>query len=208
MARRLTQLFIGLVIYGLSMAALIRAGLGLDPWDVFHEGVANRTSLTFGTVVILTGALVLLLWIPLRQRPGIGTVANVLVIGLAADLGLWLIPEIDHLPSQILVMFSAIVINGIACGAYIGAGMGPGPRDGLMTGFCARTGWSVRMVRTIIEMVVLAAGWLLGGTVGVGTILYAFMIGPIIQVSLDRLGIATPSVAPGHLKHRTEGSPG
>jgi uncharacterized membrane protein YczE len=184
MTRRLAQLFAGLLLYGLSMAMMIRAGLGLDPWDVFHQGVGDRTPLSFGTVVIVTGAVVLLLWIPLRQKPGIGTISNIVVIGLAADLGLWLIPDLHTMPARAAMLAAGIFLNGVAGGAYIGAGLGPGPRDGLMTGIVARTGWSIRRVRTAIELTVLAVGWGLGGTVGVGTILYAVTIGPIVHVML------------------------
>ena len=184
MTRRLLQLYLGLLLYGLSMAMMVRAGLGLDPWDVFHQGVGDRTPLSFGTVVIVTGAVVLLLWVPLRQRPGIGTISNIVVIGLAADLGLWLIPEPASMPIRIGLLGAGIFLNGVAGGAYIGAGLGPGPRDGLMTGIVARTGWSIRVVRTGIELTVLAVGWALGGTVGIGTILYAVTIGPVVHVML------------------------
>jgi uncharacterized membrane protein YczE len=184
MTRRLVQLYVGLLIYGLSMALLIRADLGLDPWDVFHQGLADRTSLSFGTVVIITGAVVLFLWIPMRQRPGIGTVSNIFVIGLAADLGLWLIPDLESLALRIACLLGGILLIGMAGGAYIGAGLGPGPRDGLMTGIVARTGASICVVRTGIELTVLAIGWMLGGTVGAGTLLYALAIGPIVHVTL------------------------
>ena len=163
---------------------MLRSGLGLNPWDVFHEGLAERTLLSFGTVVIISGAFVLLLWIPLRERPGLGTISNMLVIGLAADLGLWLLPEITLLSAQSAMLAGGIILNGIATSAYIGAGFGPGPRDGLMTGVAARTGWSIRSVRTGIELTVLATGWILGGTVGVGTILYAVLIGSIVHLTL------------------------
>lgn len=184
MTRRLIQLLIGLSLYGLSLSLMIRAALGLDPWDVFHQGLANKTGISIGMMVNLVGAFVLLLWLPLRQKPGIGTIANILVIGTVADIGLWLIPDIHSLTARFAVMFAAIVLNGIATGAYIGAGLGPGPRDGLMTGIVRRTGLSVRLVRTSIEILVLAVGWLLGGTVGLGTILYAVGIGPIVHWTL------------------------
>jgi uncharacterized membrane protein YczE len=182
MTKRLAYLFIGLVLYGVSMAMMVRAGLGLDPWDVFHQGVADRSGLSFGTVTALTGVAVLLIWIPLRQRPGVGTVANVVVIALAVDTSLAVIPTVEPLAARIAVMVAAVVINGFATALYIGAGMGPGPRDGLMTGFVARTGGSVRVVRTAIEVTVLAVGWLLGGTVGVGTVVYALGIGPLVHL--------------------------
>ena len=187
--RRLTQLLLGLTLYGVSMAMMVRSTLGLDPWDVFHAGIASHLPLSFGQVTIVVGALVLLLWVPLRQWPGLGTVANVVVIGLAADAGLALIPAPDTLWLRVPVMLSGIVLNGIAGGLYIGSQLGPGPRDGLMTGFARRTGLSIRLVRTTIEVVVLVAGWLLGGPVGLGTVLYAVSIGPLVQYFLPRLTV-------------------
>ncbi len=187
--RRLIQLYLGLVLYGASMALMIRATLGLNPWDVFHQGVAERLGLSFGTVTILVGALVLLLWIPLRQRPGIGTISNVVVIGLAVDAALAVLPAPGSLVIRLPMLVSGIVLNGIAGGAYIGAGLGPGPRDGLMTGWVRRTGGSVRVVRTVIEVTVLTGGWLLGGTVGLGTVLYAVSIGPLVHVFLPLLTV-------------------
>jgi uncharacterized membrane protein YczE len=184
MTRRLVQLLLGLSLYGASMALMVRAGLGLDPWDVFHQGLAGRVGLSIGLVVNIVGAGVLLLWIPLRQWPGIGTIANVLVIGTAMDLSLLVLPDLDGLPVRGAGLALAVVANGVAGALYIGAGLGPGPRDGLMTGLARRTGWPIRRVRTGIELTVLAAGWLLGGTVGVGTVLYAFAIGPLVQVFL------------------------
>lgn len=184
MLRRLLQLYFGLSLYGLSTAMFVRADLGADPWNVFHLGVAKLLSLDIGTVMIATGALVLLLWIPLRQRPGLGTISNVVVIGLAADAALAMIPTLDQLLPRSALLASAIVVNAIATAMYIGAGFGSGPRDGLMTGVHARTGWSVRSIRTVIELTVLLIGWLLGGTLGVGTVLYALTIGPLIQLCL------------------------
>ncbi|MBU8856137.1 MULTISPECIES: hypothetical protein [unclassified Micromonospora] len=180
--RRLTQLYAGLVLYGVSMALMIRSGLGLDPWDVFHQGLARQTGLSFGTVTIAVGALVLLLWIPLRQRPGLGTVSNVVVIGLVVDATLTVLPPGEGMPARVALLVAGIVANGAATGLYLGAGLGPGPRDGLMTGFVARQPrFSVRLVRTVIEITVLALGWLLGGTVGLGTVAYALTIGPLAQ---------------------------
>jgi uncharacterized membrane protein YczE len=190
--RRLTQLYAGLVLYGASMAVQIRAGLGLDPWDVFHQGVADRTGLSFGTVVIVTGALVLLAWVPLRQRPGVGTVSNVFVIGVAVDATLALLPPAGSAPVAVTMLVAGVGLNGLAGGAYIGAGLGPGPRDGLMTGLVRRTGRSVRVVRTTIEVTVLAAGAALGGTVGVGTVVYALAIGPLVHAVLPRLTVREP----------------
>jgi uncharacterized membrane protein YczE len=187
--RRLPQLVGGLALYGTSMAMQIRAGLGLNPWDVLHEGLAEQTPLSFGVVTAITGAVVLLLWIPLRQRPGIGTVANVVVIAVAVDVALALIQAPTWLPARIALLVGGVVLNGVATAAYVGARLGPGPRDGLMTGLTARTGWSLRLVRTGIEVVVLSAGWLLGGTVGVGTVLYALAIGPLAQAFLPFLAV-------------------
>jgi uncharacterized membrane protein YczE len=175
-------LLIGLAGYGFSMAVMIKAGLGLDPWDVFHQGLAGRTGLSFGTVTAIVGVGVLLAWIPLRNRPGIGTVANVIVIAVVVDASLAMLPAPSALPIRIAMMIGSVVLNAISTVLYIGAGLGPGPRDGLMTGLVARTGLSVRLVRTSIEATVLAIGWLLGGTVGVGTVVYALGIGPLVQL--------------------------
>ena len=187
--RRILQLRVGLTLYGVSMAMMVRGALGLDPWDVFHMGVASHLPLTFGQVTILVGALVLLLWVPLRQWPGLGTVANVVVIGLAADAGLALIAQPDAWWARAALLLSGLVLNGIAGGLYIGSQLGPGPRDGLMTGLARRTGLSIRLVRTTIEVVVLLVGWLLGGSVGLGTVLYAVSIGPLVQFFLPRLTV-------------------
>lgn len=184
MLRRLLQLYFGLSLYGLSTAMFVRADLGADPWNVFHLGVAKLLSLDIGTVMIATGALVLLLWIPLRQRPGLGTISNVVVLGLAADAALSVIPTLSDILPRSGLLAGAIVVNAIATAMYIGAGFGSGPRDGLMTGVHARTGWSVRSIRTVIELSVLLIGWLLGGTLGIGTVLYALTIGPLIQLCL------------------------
>ena len=192
MTRRLLQLFIGLLLYGASMALMLRAALGLDPWDVFHQGLAIQADLSIGKVVNLVGLAVLLLWIPLKQRPGIGTVANVILIGTAMDLTLSVLPAIEGLALPVAALLFSVVANGIAGALYIGAGLGPGPRDGLMTGLARRTGWSLRLVRTGIELTVLGCGWLLGGTVGVGTLLYAFTIGPLVQIFLPMVTIRDP----------------
>lgn len=189
LARRVVQLLVGLVLYGLSMAMMIRGTLGLDPWDVLHSGIAGRVPITFGQVTIIVGALVLLLWWPLRQWPGLGTIANVVVIGFAADAGLALISAPTPVWARVALLVFGIVLNAVAGGLYIGSQLGPGPRDGLMTGFARRTGWSLRLVRTSIEVLVLAVGWLLGGPVGVGTVLYAVLIGPLVQFFLPRLTV-------------------
>ena len=184
MLRRLILLYVGLVLYGLSSAMMVRAGLGLDPWNALHEGISLRLNVSFGTVIIGVGALLMLLWIPLRQRPGIGTISNVVLIGLAADAALMFLPQPVSLAVRVGMLIAAIILNGIASGMYIGAGLGPGPRDGLMTGLAARSGWSIRLTRTGIEISVLVLGWLLGGTIGIGTIFYALAIGVIIDVTL------------------------
>ncbi|MDJ0458070.1 hypothetical protein AB0284_15025 [Pseudarthrobacter phenanthrenivorans] len=197
MTRRLLQLFLGLAMYGISLAMFIRAGLGLDPWDVFHQGLANRTGLSIGVVVIIVSFLVLLLWIPLRQWPGFGTLCNAVLVGVFADIGLALIPAVSQIAGQFGLLAGAIVLNGIASACYIGARFGPGARDGLMTGLARRTGWSVRLSRTLIEVTVLAVGWLLGGSVGVGTVVYALAIGPLVHVLLPRFTVpaAVPKTA-------------
>jgi uncharacterized membrane protein YczE len=174
-------LLLGLIGYGFSMAVMVRAGLGLDPWDVFHQGLALRTGMTIGIASAVVGVAVLLAWIPLRNRPGIGTIANVIVIAVTVDAGLALMTTPTSLPVRVAMMVGAVVLNAISTVLYIGAGLGPGPRDGLMTGLVVRTGLSVRLVRTSIEATVLGVGWLLGGTVGIGTVLYAFGIGPLVQ---------------------------
>ena len=199
MPERLTRLVIGLFLYGFTMAMMVESTLGLDPWDVFHEGVAKQVPLTFGQVVIVTGAVVLLLWIPLKQMPGIGTVLNVIIIGLAADFGIAVIDQPDNIWLRGLLLVGGVLGNGFAGALYIGAQLGPGPRDGLWLGLVRRTGHSVRMWRTTIEVTVLVVGFLLGGTVGVGTVLYALTIGPIVQFFLPLVDVNT---ARGRLPER------
>jgi uncharacterized membrane protein YczE len=194
-ARRLVQLFVGLALYGLSSALMIRGQLGLDPWDVFHQGLVKRTGLSFGTVIIIVGAAVMVIWIPLRQRPGIGTISNLVLIGLAADASLAVLPTPGDLVTRIAFLAGGIVLCGFATGCYVGAGLGPGPRDGLMTGLVARTGWSIRLVRTGIEIAVLAVGWLLGGSIGLGTLAYALAIGPLVHFFLPLMRITDPAPA-------------
>lgn len=181
------------------MALMINSELGLDPWNVFHQGLSELTGLSIGTVTIAVGVLVLLLWIPLRQRPGLGTVSNALVVGLVVDATLALMPAGGSLGVRAGMLVAGIVANGAATGLYLGARLGPGPRDGLMTGYVARRpGRSIRLVRTVIEVTVLALGWLLGGTVGVGTIAYALGIGPLTQVFLPLFTVPGPQdPAPG-----------
>jgi uncharacterized membrane protein YczE len=182
-------LFGALICFGAGLALLVRARLGLDPWDVLNQGIARRLHIQIGYVVDIVGAVVLLGWIPLRQRPGVGTVCNIVVIGLATNGFLDVLPIPRGLPLRVGMMAAAVLINGLSTAWYIGAGLGPGPRDGLMTGFAAR-GHSVRVVRTIIELSALAAGFALGGSVGIGTIAYALSVGPIVHALLPRLSLA------------------
>jgi len=187
--RRFIQLQIGLLLYGASLALMVRASLGLNPWSVFHQGLSELTGLSLGLVVNLVGALVLVIWIPLRQKPGLGTICNVLVIGTAADVALAVLPPVTGLPLQVAFLVGAILLNGVATGAYIGAGLGPGPRDGLTTGGVRVTGWEVRWVRMAIEGLVLVLGWALGGVIGIGTVAYALSNGPLLQVFLPMFEI-------------------
>ena len=198
LGRRLVQLYAGLVLYGISMALFVRGRLGVMPWDVLHQGLARRIGGTLGTMTIAVGVLVLLLWIPLRERPGLGTVSNVIVIGLAVDAVLRVLPAPDPLALRIGFVGLGVLLNAVATAAYIGARLGPGPRDGLMTGLVRRTGWSVRLVRTTIEVTVVALGWLLGGTFGVGTLVYAFGVGPVVHVLMPRFVVpgADPVIGP------------
>jgi len=190
------------VLYGVSMALLVRAELGVMPWDVLHQGLARHVGWSIGTVSIAVGAAVLLLWIPLRERPGLGTVSNVVVIGLSVDATLALLPDVDALPSRVALTVAGIALNAVATAAYIGVRLGPGPRDGLMTGLVRRTGGSVRLVRTGIEGFVVASGWLLGGTLGVATVAYALAIGPLVQPLLPRLTVHPPRAATTSTKSR------
>ncbi len=183
--RRVPQLLIGLLLYGVSDSFLVLAHLGIDPWDVFQQGLSLHTGIAIGTWAILVGMAVLLLWIPLRQRPGLGTILNVVVIGGVMDLVLSHVTPPTDLISRIGVLLLGITLNGLATGCYIGAGLGPGPRDGIMVGLAAR-GLSLRLVRTAIEVTVLAIGWALGGNVGWGTLLYALVIGPLAQIFIPR----------------------
>lgn len=184
MPQRLLQLYLGLIAYGISMVMMLQAQLGLMPWDVLHQGLSLHSGWPMGRVAIVVGALVLLAWIPIRQRPGLGTVSNVIVIGLVFDASMHLVGDSLANPSlgaRAGLLAAGIVLNGVATAAYIGAHFGPGPRDGLMTGLARRTGRSVRLVRTCIEGSVLLTGLLLGGTFGVGTVIYALAIGPLVQ---------------------------
>lgn len=181
LGRRLPQLFLGLALYGASLAMMVRGALGLAPWDVLHSGFIRHVPMTIGQAVVLFSFLVLLLWIPLREKPGIGTVANALIVGLAADATLAVLAEPDSLALRVALMLGGVVLNGLATALYIGSQFGRGPRDGLMTGLARRTGWSLRLVRTGLEVTVVVIGLLLGGALGVGTVLYALAIGPLAQ---------------------------
>ena len=191
--RRLIQLHLGLCLFGFALALMVRATLGLDPWNVFQQGLTGLTGLTLGQVSIAIGILVMLAWIPLRQKPGYGTIANIFVIGLVIDASLAVLPVFEGLGLRTAMLVSGVVLNAVGTAAYIGAGMGPGPRDGLMTGLHQRLGWSIRVSRLSIEATVLAAGWLLGGVVGVGTVLYAVAMGPLVQLFLPMFTL-TPSL--------------
>ncbi|MCT2588480.1 hypothetical protein LHJ74_00720 [Streptomyces sp. N2-109] len=184
LVRRLVQLYVGLALYGASAGLMVGADLGLDPWDVLHQGISERSGISIGVVSVLVGAVVLLLWVPMRQRPGLGTVSNVFVVGLAMDATLWLLPAPEELAVRVPLLLGAVLLNGIATGLYISARFGPGPRDGLMTGLHRLTGKSIRLMRTCVEILVLAAGIVLGGSIGVGTVLYALAIGPLSQFFL------------------------
>jgi len=193
---RLGRLFVGLAAYGVSMALMVESGLGNQPWDVFHQGLARLTGLSMGLIAIIVGAAVLLAWIPLRQRPGIGTVSNVVLIGLALDATLALLPTPSSLWQKIGFLVSGVLLCAVATGLYVGARLGPGPRDGLMTGLAAR-GHSIRLVRTGIEVSVVVVGFALGGTLGIGTLVYALAIGPLVHITLPLLRVRLPEPVSG-----------
>lgn len=193
---RLSKLLAGLFLYGIAISLMVRAGLGVAPWDVLTQGAANLTGLSFGLLTNLIGVAVLLLWWPLRQKPGLGTVLNVLLIGPSAQFGLWLLPDFALWWQQVLVFAAGLWLLAVATGLYIGARFGPGPRDGLMTGLHARFGWPIWMVRTAIEGSVLLAGWWMGGTVGLGTLAFALLIGPMVGRTLPWLDTRLPPAAP------------
>ena len=194
--RRLLQLYVGLVLYAVSMALLVRSSLGVMPWDVLHQGISRSTGLSLGTVTVLVAVVVLLAWIPLEQRPGLGTLSNVVVIGLVVDVALDVLPAPSATAVQLAFGASGVLLNAVATAAYIGVRLGPGPRDGLMTGLVRRTGRSVRLVRTTLEVAVVAAGWSLGGQLGLLTVVYALSIGPLVHVLLPRLQVAAADDAP------------
>ncbi|WP_432995564.1 YczE/YyaS/YitT family protein [Dactylosporangium sp. CA-233914] len=189
------MLLCGLALYGLSSGLILQAGLGVDPWDVLHQGLARTFRGQVGTWAILASVVVLLLWLPLRARFGVGTLANAVLVGLCINVTVWLVPVPHSLALQALLLMTGILLNAFATGLYIGAGFGPGPRDGLTTAFAAR-GHSIRLVRTVIEIAVLAVGWLLGGSVGVGTLLYAAAIGPLTHITIPLLRPGVPAVPP------------
>ena len=193
MTRRVLQLLIGLVLYGLGCALTIEAGLGVDPWTVFAQGLSILTGVGIGWVTNVVGFLVLLLWIPLKQKPGIGTIANILLVGTSMQIALWILPPVSGVVAQFGVLLGGIVTVAVASGLYIGAHFGPGPRDGLMTGMHARIGWPVWLCRGVVEVTVLLAGWVLGGTVGIGTVLFAVLIGPLVHLALPLLDARRPA---------------
>jgi uncharacterized membrane protein YczE len=196
MTRRIFQLLIGLFLYGIGIALIVRAAIGVAPWDVLTQGIDNHTHLGFGLITVLMSGVVLLFWIPIRQKLGVGTVLNALLVGPSADVGLWLIPEDLELWLRIVLFAAGLLVLAVATGLYIGAYFGPGPRDGLMTGLHKRTGWKIWIVRTGIEVVVLAVGWALGGNVGVGTVLFAVLVGPLCGWTIPFFAIKRP-VEPG-----------
>jgi uncharacterized membrane protein YczE len=198
LAERLVRLFVGLVLFGLGIGLQVRSTLGLPAWDVLHQGIALRTPLTMGTATIVVGFAVLLLWIPLKERPGFGTLANAIVVGLTIDATLALVDPPDGLAARWTLLVGGIVVVAIGSGFYIGAQMGPGPRDGLMTGI-ARRGFSIRAARTFVEGSALVVGWLLGGTVGVGTVAFTVLIGPLVHFFLPRLEVGTRRTVPGRV---------
>ncbi|WP_349899840.1 membrane protein YczE [Parafrigoribacterium soli] len=193
---RYTQLLIGLFLYGIAIAMMVQAAVGIAPWDVLSQGISIHTGIPFGWVTNLVGIVVLLLWIPIRQKPGIGTVLNVLLIGPSAQLGLGIIPTPTILWEQILLFTGGLVLLAIATGLYLGARFGPGPRDGLMTGIHNKWGWRIWVVRASIELCVLAIGWLLGGNVGFGTLAFALLVGPLVHIAMPLLVIKDRSGAP------------
>ena len=197
LARRWGQLLIGLFLYGVALALMIEAAIGLDPWTVFAQGLDLRTGAGIGLLTVLIGMVVLLIWIPIRQKPGIGTVLNVLLVGPAIEFGLWAFEAPEELWARILIFAGGLALLAVATGLYIGAGFGPGPRDGLMTGFHARFGFPIWAVRTVVEGTVLTIGWLLGGNVGFGTVAFALLIGPMVHVTVPRLRVPlAPDQAP------------
>lgn len=188
---RLPGLLAGLVTFGLGIALMAQSGLGLGPWEAFHQGLGGHLGVPLGTISIALGLPIIALWWPLGERLGFGTLLNVVLIGTSTNLGLATIPAATGVPAQLLEVIGGLVVIAIGSGLYLSADLGPGPRDGLMTGLHHRFGWSIRRARTTVELTVLVAGFLLGGTIGLGTVLFALGIGPLVQVSLgifDREG--------------------
>jgi uncharacterized membrane protein YczE len=183
--RKSVQLLLGLVLYGVGMALIVRGELGVTPWDVLTQGLMNVIDLNFGLVTLLVSIVVFALWVPLRQRPGAGTIANLLVIPIAVQVSLWLLPVGYPLWARIVLLVTGILAIAVGSGLYIGVHLGPGPRDGLMTGLHERTGWPIGVVRTLIEVSVVGVGWMLGGNLGIGTVIFAFGIGPLVQIALS-----------------------
>ena len=206
---RMPGLLAGLVTFGIGIAFMAQSGLGLGPWEAFHQGLGNHLGVPLGTIGIALGIPILVLWLPLGERPGIGTILNVLLIGSSTNVGLAVLPAASDMPFQLAELLGGIVIIAIGSGLYLAADLGPGPRDGLMTGLHHRFGWSIRRSRTTVELTVLVAGYLLGGTIGLGTVLFAFGIGPLVQVSLgvfdrrgrvsrrERAAVGEPGAMPG-----------
>lgn len=199
LGRRLLNLYLGLVLFGASCGMIVASGLGLGPWDVFHQGVSRRIGISLGWVVVGVSFLVLLFWIPLRQRPGLGTISNAVLVGIMIDVTLSFLNQPETLAGQVGLLVGGVVGTGIGTGLYIGAGLGPGPRDGLMTGLAAR-GHSIRVVRTVLELSVLALGWWLGGTVGVGTLVFALAIGPLAHIFIPLLAVEIPAGVDGEAR--------
>ncbi len=193
LARRFVQLLLGLFLYGIGISLMVRAGIGIAPWDVLTQGVSKQTGLSFGLLTNLIGLAVLLMWIPIRQKPGLGTVLNVALIGPSAQFGLWVFPQFEGLWQQIPAFTAGLSVLALATGMYIGANFGPGPRDGLMTGLHRRTGWPIGRVRTGIEASVLLAGWAMGGDAGWGTLAFALAIGPMCAMTLRWFASTPPA---------------
>ena len=196
MTRRWVQLILGLFLYGIAISMMLRAAIGVSPWDVLAQGVSLRTGIPFGFVTNIVGGVVLLFWIPLRQKLGIGTVLNALLVGPSAEVGLWLIPEQTDIWVRIVMFAGGLLLLSIATGLYIGARFGPGPRDGLMTGINKKFGIRIWIVRTSLEVFVLIIGWILGGNVGVGTLAFALLVGPLVHMTMPILLVPGPRVTP------------
>jgi uncharacterized membrane protein YczE len=203
---RLWRCLVGLLVCGCGIALIVAGDIGLAPWDVLHDGLSERTGMPIGTSIIVVGFALLLVWIPLRVRPGLGTILNAIEIGLVVDVVLPHLPEPDDVPFQLALMLLGVVAFGAGTGLYIGAGLGPGPRDGLMTGLSAQTGHSIRLVRTVLELGVFAGGWALGGEPGIGTAVFALTIGPIVQWFLHRMGMWSAADSPSASEELAAGS--